>query len=71
MGFAQRMKTSSKLTIPDGARKELKNLFHHEIATMVETHNISHSIILDIDQTPPLLVPLKGLLVNVSIVNLV
>ena len=52
MGFVKRAKTSAKVPIPDGARKEIEYLFHHEIATMVERHNIPHSMILNIDQTP-------------------
>ena len=34
MGFVRRMKTSSKVTIPDGARREIEFLFHHEIVTI-------------------------------------
>ena len=33
------------VTIPDGARKEVEYMFHYEIAMMVETHNIPHSMI--------------------------
>ena len=52
MGFVRPMKTSAKVTIPDSARKELEYLFHYEIATMIETHNIPHSMITNIDQIP-------------------
>lgn len=52
MGFVRRVKTSSKVNIPDSARKELEYLFHYEIATAVETQNIPYSMIINIDQTP-------------------
>lgn len=57
MGFVRRMKTSSKVNIPDGARKEMEFLFHHEIVTLIEKHNIPHSMIINIDQTPLKYVP--------------
>ena len=53
MGFVRRRKTSSKATIPDGARKELEYLLHHEIVMMIEKHKIPYSmVIINIDQTP-------------------
>ena len=51
MGFVRRMKTSSKVTIPDGARKEIEFLFQHQIASAIEEHDIPCSIIINIDQT--------------------
>ena len=51
------MKTSSKVTIPDGVRREIEFLFHHEIVTMIEKHDIPHSMIINIDQTPLKYVP--------------
>ena len=47
MGFVRRMKTSTKVTIPDGAKREIEFLFHHEIVTMI----------INIDQTPLKYVP--------------
>ena len=40
MCFVRWMKTSSKVTIPDVARREIEFLFHHEIVTMIEKHVI-------------------------------
>ena len=57
MGFVRRMKTSSKVSIPDGARKEIEFLFHHEIISLIEEHDIPCSVIINIDQTPLKYVP--------------
>ena len=57
MNFVKRRKTSSKLGIPDKARKEIEFLFLHEIVTKVEKHNIPPELILNIDQTPLKYVP--------------
>ena len=43
------MKTSSKVSIPDGARKEIEFLFHHEIVSLIEEHDIACSMIINID----------------------
>ena len=51
MNFLKRRKTSSKVGIPDKARKEIEFLFLHEIATKVEKHNIPPELILSIDHT--------------------
>ena len=52
MGYVRWIKTSSKVKIPDGTRREIEFLFHHEIVTMMEKHNIPGSMIINIDQTP-------------------
>ena len=52
MNFVKRRKTSSKVDIPDKARKEIEFFFLHEIVTKVEKHNIPPKLILNIDQTP-------------------
>ena len=57
MGYVRRMKTLSKIKIPDGARRETEFLFHHEIVTIIEKHNIPVSVIINIDQTPLKYVP--------------
>ena len=57
MGFVRRMKTSSKVTIPDGARKEIEFLFQHQIVSAIEEHDIPCSMIINIDQTPLKYVP--------------
>ena len=48
MSFVKRRKTSSKVDIPDKARKEFEFLFLHEIVTKVEKHNIPPELILNI-----------------------
>ena len=52
MGFVRRMKTSSNVSIPGGARKEIEFLFHQEIVSLIEEHDIPCSMIINIDQTP-------------------
>ena len=57
MNFVKRRKTSSKVDIPDKARKEIEFLFLHEIVNKVEKHNIPPELILNIDQIPLKYVP--------------
>ena len=52
MGFARRMRSTDKLEIPDWAVMEVKLLFQHQIASLVEEHNILPSLIMKFDQTP-------------------
>ena len=52
MGFVKDWKTSSKVKIPDAARKEIEFQFHHEINTYAEKFKIPPSLILNLDQTP-------------------
>ena len=52
MGLAKRRKTSAKVDIPDGARKEIEFIFLHDIASQVETHSIPNALIINLDQTP-------------------
>ena len=59
MGFAKRHKTSSKVGIPDGARKEVKLLFHHDVVSSVEEFNIPETLIIKINQTPLKYVPVR------------
>ena len=57
MNFVKRRKTSSKVDIPDGARKEIEFLFLHEMVSIVEKHKIPPALIINIDQTPLKYVP--------------
>ena len=57
MGYVRRMETSSKVKIPDDARCEIEFLFHHEIVTTIENHNIPGSVIINDNQTPLKYVP--------------
>ena len=51
MGYVRRIKTSSKVKIPGGARREIEFLFHHEIVSRIKKHDIPGSMIINIDQT--------------------
>ena len=44
MGFRRRQATTSKLEIPEGALKEIKLLFHHDIVSKLENFSIPHSL---------------------------
>ena len=57
MGFRRRQATTSKLRIPEGTLKEIKLLFHHDIASKVEKFSILHSLIINLDKTPTKYVP--------------
>ena len=57
MGFTKRAATTGRTEIPEGARKEVALIFHHEIVSKVEKYEIPHSLILNIDQTPSKLAP--------------
>ena len=59
MGFVKRQKTSSKVEIPDAARKKIEFLFHHEIVTYVEKFKILPSLILNLDETPLKYLPIS------------
>ena len=50
MGLKKRMKTTGKIKIPDGAKKEAQLLYLHDILSQVDDHNIPHSLILNLDQ---------------------
>ena len=59
MGFVKRRKTSSKVEIPDAAKKEIEFLFHHKIVTYIEKFKIPPSLILNLDQMPLKYVPVN------------
>ena len=44
------MKTTGKIEIPDGAKKEVQLLYLHDIVSLVDDHNIPDSLILNLDQ---------------------
>ena len=52
IGFRRHQATTSKLEIPEGALKEIKMLFHHDIVTKVAKFTIPDSLIINLDQTP-------------------
>ena len=52
MGFKKRMRTTGKVEIPEGARKEAELLYLHNIVTIVEKYEIPHSLIMNLDQNP-------------------
>ena len=51
MAFKKRMKTTGRIEIPDGAKKEAQLLCLHDIVSLVDEHNIPDSLILNLDQT--------------------
>ena len=57
MGFKKRMRTTGKVEIPEGARKEAELLYLHNIVTIVEKYEIPHSLIMNLDQTPLKYIP--------------
>ena len=57
INFVKRRKTSSKVDIPDGARKEIEFLYLHDIVSKVEQYKIPSALILNFDQTPLKYVP--------------
>ena len=59
MGFVKGRKTSSKVDISDGARKEIEFLCQHDILSCVEELNIPETLIINIDQTPLKYVPVS------------
>ena len=45
------MKTTDKIEIPDGAKKEVQLLYLHDTVSLVDDHNVPDSLILNLDQT--------------------
>ena len=52
IGFAYRTCTTSKLQIPELAKRKASFLFHHQTADLVERSSIPLSLIININQTP-------------------
>ena len=50
MGFIKRIKTTGKIEIPDGAKKEAQLLYLYDIVSLVDDYNIPDSLILNLDQ---------------------
>ena len=57
MGFRRRMKTTGKVEIPEGAKKEAEFLYLHKITSLIEKFKIPDSLVLNLDQTPLKYVP--------------
>ncbi|XP_057303392.1 uncharacterized protein LOC130640840 [Hydractinia symbiolongicarpus] len=57
MGFKKRMKTTSKVEITEGAKKECELLFLHDIVSTIEQHSIPHQLVMNLDQTALKFVP--------------
>ena len=55
MGFVLRKFTLGKVDIPDKACKEIGYQYHHEIASKVECFKIPKTLVINLDQTPPLM----------------
>ena len=52
MRFAKQSTATGKPVILDGAKKEARILYHHQIIKFVEEHDIPSSLIMNLDQTP-------------------
>ena len=52
MGFVRRAATTSKVEIPDNAKKEARLVYLHIIVSTTEKYQIPKSMILNLDKTP-------------------
>ena len=57
MDFKKQMRTTGKVEIPEGARKKAELLYLHNIVTTVEKYEITHSLIMNLDQNPLKYIP--------------
>ena len=57
MGFKRRMRTTEKVEIPEGARKEAELLYLHDIVSNVEKHDIPSHLVMNLGQTSLKYVP--------------
>ena len=46
------MKTTGKVEIPEGARKEAELLYLHNVVALAEEHEIPPELEMNLDQTP-------------------
>ena len=53
------MKTTSKVEIPEGVRKEAELMYLHNIVAIVEENKIPQNLIMNLDQTPLKYVPVS------------
>ena len=51
IGFRRQAATTSKVEIPDSAKKELGLQHHYRITSIVEKHKILESLVINSDQT--------------------
>ena len=52
IGFQRRAATTSKVEIPDSAKKEAGLQHHYRITSIVEKHKIPEPLVINSDQTP-------------------
>ena len=52
MNFVKRRTRSSKVDIPEGARKQTEYIFLHEIVSLIKEFHIPNSLTLNLEQTP-------------------
>jgi len=57
MGFKRRMRTTGKVEIPEGARREAELLYLHDIVSTIERHDIPSHLVMNLDQTPLKYIP--------------
>ena len=53
------MKTTGKVEIPEGARKEAELLYLHNVVALVEEYEITPELVMNLDQTPLKYVPVS------------
>ena len=53
------MKTTGKVEIPEGARKEAELMYLHNIVAIVEENKIPQILVMNLDQTPLKYVPVS------------
>ena len=57
INFVKQRKTSSKVDIPDGSRKQMEFLYLHDTVSKVEKYDIPSALAVNIDQGPLKYVP--------------
>ena len=60
IGFKRRMRTTRKVEIPEGAREKAELLYLHDIVLIVEYHDISSHLVMNLDQTSLKYVPVMN-----------
>ena len=70
IGFVKRAATTGRPDIPEGAKKEAKILFFHQIVDLVEEITIPLSLIMNFDQTPLKYAPVTSQTLQKKVLNM-
>lgn len=57
MGFVRRQATTGKVEISESLKKEVEKTYFYSIVKKIEDHEIPHSMVINLDQTPTKYVP--------------